>query len=79
MLELGSGYPWTSFANQWHFTVMACLLLLGYVKLCLLNEDKLFLRLHDTFIGDLTLECTEHVVHSPRMLAMFMVSYLHGC
>ena len=59
-------------------SVMVILILLTGSKIVLLCEECIFFSIQQTFIGDITFDSLDHLVHSPRYLALFTISLMHG-
>jgi hypothetical protein len=71
--------PYSSFADQYHFTVMGIFILMQFIKIILILEMNLFITVDGTLLGEIIFDSTDGLIHSPRFLSLFTISFLSGC
>lgn len=73
--------PFDGFTHQYHFSVMMVLIIVQLIKLWMMDADNnglLFVTVRSAYFGDKVIDAFEGLMLSPRFMALFTISFLHG-
>lgn len=78
-LMLSQTLPWHSFVDLYYFLLLVAILMMQIAKITLLQNDQTYITMMDTMLGNLSFDCTECLIGSPRVMSIFTLALTAGC